>query len=336
MEIISGVVEAASSTALQPAASVDYEISARTRELIDDGHAANTRRAYAQQAEWFRRWCDETGRSSFPVTTETFTEYVAHLADIGQAPSTIKQAMAAIRIAHRDLKVTPPDTRDATLVLRGYRRRRAEEGQRTKQATPIVVDALQQLVAATSPATTAGLRDRTIITLGFALFGRRSELAALQIADLRETPNGLLVHIARSKTDQNADGTDVAIPQAKKNPDVCPVRAARLWRAKLAEAGIVEGPFLRRVDRHGNIGRSLSPDSVNRLIKAMAVRAELPAAADYTAHSLRAGGATAAYASGVPISAVSRHGRWADGSATVQRYIRAVDQWKDNPLRDVL
>lgn len=56
----------------------------------------------------------------------------------------------------------------------------------------------------------------------------------------------------------------------------------------------------------------------------------------FTAHSLRAGGATIAYMNGAPIATICQMGRWKPGSPVVLGYIRAVDQWKDNPFRGVL
>jgi hypothetical protein len=55
----------------------------------------------------------------------------------------------------------------------------------------------------------------------------------------------------------------------------------------------------------------------------------------YTAHSLRAGGATAAYRAGVVVSSIAEHGRWAKNSPVVLGYIRSVDKWRDNPMRGI-
>ncbi|MGI5293254.1 tyrosine-type recombinase/integrase, partial [Nonomuraea polychroma] len=67
----------------------------------------------------------------------------------------------------------------------------------------------------------------------------------------------------------------------------------------------------------------------------LAAAAELPNAKSYTAHSLRAGGATVAYAAGVPVSTIAKHGRWDPQSPVVLKYIRAVDRWRDNAMRNV-
>lgn len=52
------------------------------------------------------------------------------------------------------------------------------------------------------------------------------------------------------------------------------------------------------------------------------------------AHSLRAGGATAAYrANPTGLLEIARHGEgWADGSRSLLAYVRDVDQWDRNPL----
>jgi len=157
-----------------------------------------------------------SGRAELPATAETLTEYVAHLADAGHAPATIEQAIAAIRTAHRTAGHRgQPDTEGARLVLRGHRRQRASAGHRARQATPVTIDTLRAMIEHCDPATAIGLRDRVALVLGVALMGRRSELVALDLADLTETPDGLEVLIRASKTDQDAHGAIIAIPHGQ-------------------------------------------------------------------------------------------------------------------------
>jgi len=56
------------------------------------------------------------------------------------------------------------------------------------------------------PAGILGLRDRALITLGFAGALRRSELVALDVADLAFVPEGLEALVRHSKTDQDGEG----------------------------------------------------------------------------------------------------------------------------------
>ena len=57
-----------------------------------------------------------------------------------------------------------------------------------------------------------GLRDRALLLLGFAGAFRRSELVALDVADLQFCDGGLRVTIRRSKTDQ--EGLAPRLPRA--------------------------------------------------------------------------------------------------------------------------
>ena len=65
----------------------------------------------------------------------------------------------------------------------------------------------------------AGHRDRALLALGFAGAFRRSELVALRVEDLVETPDGLPVTIRPSKADQEGQGAEVAILRG-----CCPAR----------------------------------------------------------------------------------------------------------------
>jgi len=117
--------------------------------------------------------------------------------------------------------------------------------------------------------------------------GGRSELVALEISDVTETPEGLEVLIRASKTDQEALGAVVAIPKHGQHVGTDPVRLVRAWLARLTEHGIPSGRVLRSVTRHGLIGGNLSTDAIGDVVQVAAVGAELPEAQRYSAHSLR-------------------------------------------------
>ena len=321
--------------ALAVPADADTRLSDATRQRIRDAVPANTTRAYTRQWATFAAWCAASGRTALPATAETLTEYVAGLADAGQAPSSIEQAVAAIRTAHRTAGHRgQPDTEGARLVLRGHRRARAAGGRRPRQAAPITIDTLRTMIEHCDPATVRGARDRVALVLGVALMGRRSELVALDLTDITETADGLEILIRASKTDQEGHGAIVAVPPGQ-HADTDPVRLVRAWRATLTEHGITTGPLLRSVTRHGQPGAALSPAAINTLVRALARRADLEGAGRYSAHSLRAGGATAAYKGGAPVSVIAGHGRWAPGSPVVLSYIRSVDRWRDNALSGI-
>jgi integrase len=138
----------------------------------------------------------------------------------------------------------------------------------------------------------AGKRDRALLLLGFALAARRSELVALDVADLEDCPEGFRITIRRSKTDQEGAGAKVAVCRGSI---ACPVAAVKEW---LAAAGIIEGPVFRPVGKGGRLrpGR-LSPQMVALIVNAYAARLGLDPGA-FSGHSLRSGFLTSAAATG--------------------------------------
>lgn len=101
----------------------------------------------------------------------------------------------------------------------------------------------------------AGARDAALLLVGFAAAVRRSELIALDIADLEHRHEGLVVTLRRSKTDQDGTGRQIGLPHGS-NPATCPVRNLRTW---LELADISDGPLFRPIDRHGRIDTGASP-----------------------------------------------------------------------------
>jgi integrase len=139
------------------------------------------------------------------------------------------------------------------------------------------------------------LRDCALLLLGFAGAFRRSELVALNVEDLEETPEGLLVIIRRGKTDQEGLGRKVAIPRGEI---ACPIAALKAW---LDAAGIVEGALFRPVwnRRAQRVGaQRLTARIVADIVKAGASRLALDPGS-FGAHSLRSGLVTTAVKRGV-------------------------------------
>ena len=68
-------------------------------------------------------------------------------------------------------------------------------------------------MVALAPEGLKGMRERALLLLGFAGAFRRSELVALDVADIAETETGLLVTIRRSKTDPDGEDVTIAISE---------------------------------------------------------------------------------------------------------------------------
>ena len=206
-------------------------------------------------------------------------------------------------------------------VWKGIKRTKgtAQEGKK-----PFLTADLRSVMAQL-PADLLGLRDRALLLVGFAGGFRRSELAALTVEDLRDTPEGIAIRLGRSKTDQEGQGRRVALPYGS-DPLTCPVRVLRRW---LEEARIVSGPLFRGVDQFGFVSETkLHPDSVAFIVKRAVGKAGLDAM-EYAGHSLRAGLATQAAMNGASELAIMKQ-TGHHSLATVRKYIRDGALFRDN------
>jgi integrase len=321
----------------------DHYVSDEALRALEESIPDNTQRAYSRQWDTFTKWCADRGRVPLPATARTLWEYVTHLtttpSSTGRplAPSSIEQAIAVIRSAHKVAgHPHQPETGEARRVLKGYRKKRAESGTRKRKAPAIGLVKLRLLIEDCDLETLSGLRDRTIFILGFAMMARRSELAGLHIEDIVEDDEGdLTILIRTSKTDQEGAGEEVVVPRGIHN-DTDPIRVVRAYRQALLERGITTGRLLRSINRWDVItGDTMSGDAINEMVQRRATRVLPKDNLVYTAHGFRAGGAAEAYKKRAPISAIRAQGRWAEGSPQVLEYIRAVDAHEENPMRGI-
>ena len=132
-------------------------------------------------------------------------------------------------------------------------------GAAPNKKTALLRDPLLDVIDRIDTATSAGLRDRALLLVGFAVGRRRSELVALMVEDLSPSPDGVRIRIARSKTDQQARGHELLLVYAQP-PSPSPVRTLRAW---LDAAEITTSPIFRRVTRTGGIS-SPSPRRPSR------------------------------------------------------------------------
>jgi integrase len=214
----------------------------------------------------------------------------------------------------------PPTSQEGVrAVLGGIRRTigAAREGK-----APAIADVLKQMLAL-CPDTLAGKRDRALLALGFAGAFRRSELVALEVADLTETPDGLRVAIRRSKTGQEGQGTEVAILRGCR---LRPVEAVQAW---LAAAELCDGPVSREVKKGGRVRAApLTPHSAAQIVKRYAKRAGFDPV-QFAVRSLRSGFLTSAAEAGASVFKmieVSRH----KSLDTLRGYVRRVDLFKEH------
>jgi site-specific recombinase XerD len=288
-------------------------------DLAKAEKAASTRKAYGTDFRLFEAWCATRSVAALPAAPETVAAYLAANAGTSKA-STLGRRIAAIRYAHKlAAHPLPTDAEGVKATMRGIRR---THGSARVRKAPALAGKVIGMVA-TAPDKLAGLRDRALLLIGFGGALRRSELVALDVADIQETETGLLVTIRGSKTDQEREGATIAIARG----DVaCPAKALREW---LEAAGIESGPIFRPIDKAGTVRASrLTDRSVANIVKAYAGRAGFDAST-FSGHSLRAGFLTSAAGKGASIFKmmdVSRH----KSVDTLRGYVRDAELFKDH------
>jgi site-specific recombinase XerD len=298
--------------------------------------APNTLRGYRSDWSEFTTWCTHRRLSPLPAGAATISGYLTELARAGAKVGTMSRRLSAIRFAHqlRDL----PDPTISARVVAVWEGIRRTHGAPPEQADPLMPPELLDVLDA-CPQTKvwktrgrpaepdlAGLRDRALLLVGFFAALRRSELSALTIDQIAEHPNGLVLALPRSKTNQHGEQAELVVLPRAGHPARCPVTALDTW---LTASAITAGAVLRPVSK-GNrpLPRRLHPESINSLVQAAVARAGLDPGG-HSAHSLRAGFVTYAHLRGASDRAIAHQTRHRS-LATVGTYVRIHEAWADN------
>jgi integrase len=282
--------------------------------------APATRRAYRSDFAAFLAWCAERHMEALPATTEAVCGFLASEASRLKT-SSLGRRVAAIGYVHKLAGLPiPTDDERVKAVMAGIRRMK---GAAPEKKTPATGDMVVAMVQTTGDDDLKGLRDRALLLLGFAGAFRRSELVALDVADLQEVLDGFRIFIRHSKTDQESAGATIAIIRGARS---CPVEAVKAW---LAASGITEGPIFRPVGKGGKVSPArLSADAVAVVVKDAAERAGFNPAV-FSGLSLRSGFLTSAAKRGATIFKmmdVSRH----KSMDTLSGYVRDAELFKDH------
>jgi integrase len=297
--------------------------------------SASTRREYARDWADFERYCHSRNLPALPAEPQTVARYAATLAGTLKIAS-IRRRMVAISQVHQQHNAPPPTAHQLVReVLTGIGN---THGSAVRQKEALTLDLLRAALLTLQRDRNAlkACRDRALLLLGFAGAFRRSELAALDVADLRFDRRGLIVTLRRSKTDQICAGREVAIPIVHVET-MCAVRATREW---LNVSKVTEGAVFRTFSMPRRRGETsqlqtqrIDPKDVARLVQRVMRNAYIDG--DFAAHSLRAGFVTSAAQKRIPevdIQRVTGH----RSIMTLRRYVRRATLFEDTPLTTIL
>jgi len=298
------------------------------RAYAHEAKAKNTRRAYKADWDDFEKYLTPRKRSALPASPDDVALYLRYLIQYRRLKtSTVARRLAAIAEHHQANGYSSPS---AEWVVRNtLRRLRCEHGSPANGKAPLLVGDVKRIMDSI-PETLTGTRDRAILLLGFAGAMRRRELVSLDIPDLALAPEGLVISINQSKTDQTRKGRKIGIPYGASEA-TCPVKAVLKW---IEVSDVSEGPLFRGVTKHDSVRTTRLTDQVVADIVKRYVRAIGKYSARFSAHSLRAGFITAAAIAGVCERAIQDQS--GHKSVTIlRRYIRDACVFRANAASKV-
>lgn len=292
-------------------------------DYIKQSKASNTWKAYKSDWHHFQVWCQDHKQISLPASPETITYYITSLATTYKT-STIQRRLATIAQHHQGNGFDDPTKH--ILVKETWKGLRRAKGTSQTQKSPVLIDQLKQILFQL-PKTTKGIRDKALLLIGLCCGFRRSELVSLNVDDLKFVREGLVITLRKSKTDQEQQGRDIALPYTN-NKYLCPIHSLKDW---LKASSIKEGAIFRSVNRHGQIMDSrLSDKAVSLIVKHYVGTLGLDSKL-FAGHSLRAGLVTSLALAGLSESAISRQSGH-KSSQMIKRYIRHANLFQDHPV----
>ena len=282
----------------------------------------------AYESDWndFCDWCRYHHQTSYPAKPETIVNYINDLADYAKA-STIRRRISAISENYNASGDHVENPCRAWIVKEALIGLTRLKGTVQKGKTPIYWEEIEEMIHRMDLSSLQALRDRAVLLLGFMGAFRRSELAGLDVEDIRKYPQGIVVTIRHSKTDQTSAGQQIGIPYLSHSSMDC-IHALQEW---LTAAGITSGPLFRSFLKNGKVSsRRLSDKSINLIVKKYAASIGLNPEM-YGAHSLRHGFATYAALQGVEERLIMKQTRHRSVEM-VRRYINEADLFTNNPI----
>lgn len=268
-------------------------------QRLEGAYAPATMRSYVSDVEAFETWCGITGRAAFPADVATVCAFLEAQAKV-VTPGTARRRLYAIRKVHRLLDLPDPTRHeDVNLSIRRVRRMAPN---RPTQARGLTLEYLERFLEV-QPDTPLDLRNRAMLSLGYDLLARRSELVALRTEDLAWRRDGTLqVLVRRSKTDQYGAGR-IAFTSR---------RSAELVEQWLAYRGMHIVPLFCPVYQGKPLNREISDMVVRRLIRETAEKAGFAPdiARQFSGHSLRVGAAQDLLSAGHDTAAIMHAGGW--------------------------
>jgi site-specific recombinase XerD len=226
-----------------------------------------TLQAYAASYSAFERWCRANGHKPLPASPRALVAYLSQLSAAGKAPATLDRVLVGIGYVQRQLD----PTWEPHAIIREVVAKARQGFTQSVASTPVTDTDLHKILEVLrNDVGLRALRDSAILTLGWNSAFRRSELAGLDVRDVRFGLGRLSI------------GNLVLL--SSKDPEICAVNAVQQW---VFAANLTSGALFRAISKAGNVlERRLNGKSISLIVKRAATRAGLDAS-HISSNSLR-------------------------------------------------
>ncbi|WP_028022579.1 tyrosine-type recombinase/integrase [Enterovibrio calviensis] len=244
------------------------------------------------QNDWhtFLSYCKDVNVSALPAAVTAVRRFIEHSAKTRKA-SSIKRYIITISLLHRVHSLPDPTRhREVRFTLNRLYSEKADDAAQANAFHLSHLNALQQQLGNSDRL--KDIRDLLIWTLCFEGMLKRSELAALSYHSvLKEGDLYLLV----------VDGQRIELS----------TEAAELIDRWLLVSGIMDGPLLRRINKHQQLGdASMDHSSIYRVFRRAATELGMDGTLTFSGQSPRVGASVDLSESGKSIKEIQQQGRW--------------------------
>lgn len=280
--------------------------------------ADTTRRTYSTHLKTYLLFCERVGIQPVPISAKNLACYAAYLAQ-KLAYSSVRQYLNIVRLLHVEADFPNPfqDNWMFTSLFKGMRR---VLGGATKPKLPITVLVLHRIYISLDFSLNRHVVFWAACLVAFFSFLRKSNLFPdgrgerghfLCIADLTFIPQGVVLNVRSSKTNQfSARVVSIPLPRIP-NSVFCPAQACLLL-VKLFKRPS-QAPLFQFCEE-GVVSTLTYNKFLGQLKEQLRVVGIDPS--QYAGHSFRRGGATLALSSNIPSELVKLQGDWASSAYT--------------------
>jgi len=300
--------------------TTDKEIQVRTpQHYIAAATSENTRKTYQSAVRRMQHW-----GLKLPCSEENILHYLTENAQTLN-PRSLSLHLAALRQWHISQGFKDPT--EGLLIKKTMKGIQRKHGTPKQKARALRLEHIATLLHTLQKKPYSKKKTRDIALILIAFFGafRRSELVSIKHEEIHWHDDGITIMLPRSKTDQEGEGIQRAIPYS--GSPACAASALKQW---LEVSGIISGPIFRSINRWDQLGeKPLNPGSINQILKALGIESGFDFIPTLSSHSFRRGLSTSAAREKIDFELIKKQGGWKN-DATVWEYIEEGQQFTDN------